>query len=96
LVKEAGDRDQTLATIAEAIPAVILIEIDLPELSPWGLAGYLNAHGRTRSIPIIVMISTGGQPSYSTGSFRPAAVLGKPFSLTAMLSDIRRVLHASN
>jgi chemosensory pili system protein ChpA (sensor histidine kinase/response regulator) len=95
LTKEAGDRDQALATIAEAIPAVILIETDLPDLSPWRLSGYLNAHGRTRVIPIIVMVSTGGRPSYSSGGFRPAAVLVKPFSLTEMLQHIRRALHAS-
>jgi PleD family two-component response regulator len=96
LTKEAGDRDHALATIAEALPDVILIETDLPDLSPWRLSGYLSAHGRTRSIPIIVMVSTGGQPSYAKGGFRPAAVLIKPFSLTGMLQNIRRVLHVSN
>ncbi len=96
LAKEAGDRDQALSTIAEAIPAVILIETDFPDLFPWRLSGYLSAHGRTRAIPIIVMVSTGARPSYATGGFRPRAVLVKPFSLAAMLRDIRRVLHVSN
>src|SRR6476646_919215 len=48
LVREAGDRDQALAAVAET-PAVILIEGDLPDLSPPQLAGYLVADPRTRS-----------------------------------------------
>ena len=93
LIKEVGDRDRLLTTIAEALPALILLETDLPDLSPRQLGGFLGAHGRTRSIPIIVMASGRGRAaSFGNGGFHPAAVLVKPFSLRRMLQDIRLVL----
>jgi DNA-binding response OmpR family regulator len=90
-VEEAADGERALAAINASPPHVILVERDLPALSAGRLAHWLAQNWRTRHIPLIVLSADTRLPD-GTGPPRPAGVLVKPFRLTQMLHEIRRVL----
>jgi CheY-like chemotaxis protein len=94
-VAEAADGDQALRQIATAPPQLILAELNLPSLPAWRLTQWLSQSWRTRQIPVIVL--TGDvDPSDAAVSedFKRvvAGLLVKPFTLKAMLDEIRRVM----
>lgn len=93
-VDEASDGESAIARIAANPPRLILAELNLPAMPAWRLAQWLAQSWRTRQIPVIVL---GGDPGESNGphpDIRGVAsgVLLKPFTLRAMLEEIRRVI----
>jgi DNA-binding response OmpR family regulator len=92
-VLQASDGEQALAHIAAGTPRVIITERDLPAMPATRLAQRLSQSWRTRSIPVIVLEAGFDPPAgLQEGA---AGVLVKPFSLSRMLAEIRRVLRAS-
>jgi DNA-binding response OmpR family regulator len=89
-VAEAADVPGGLALLHSELgpPAVILIE----DAASIGF-GRLQEHARALSIPIVSLTSAVGDPS-AASAWAPAGVLLKPFTLGAMLDEIRRVLRA--
>lgn len=89
-VEEAADGDEVLAKVDAAPPHMILVESGLPNAPVSQIVRHLRERPDTRSIPIIVM-STGRE----AGGDEDATYVGrldKPFALSAMLQEIRRVL----
>ena len=89
-VEAAADGNEALAMIGARPPHVILVEAGLPHVSASRMVRRLKEQPRTKSIPVIVMTR-----DFDTAGFQPspaAAVLVKPFALSAMLHEIRRVL----
>jgi DNA-binding response OmpR family regulator len=88
-VSEAADGEQALQRILAAPPHVILADWGLPSMPARRLVQWLDQSWRTRTIPVIVMVG-----SYDPGEGMPvvAGVLVKPFSLSVMLDEIRRVI----
>jgi DNA-binding response OmpR family regulator len=95
-VAEASDGEQALSTITAIAPHVIIADASLPAMPAWRLTQWLAQSWRTRNIPVIVMTS-----DIEVGDDVPlpeiaAGVLIKPFALTTMLAEVRRVLRAAN
>jgi DNA-binding response OmpR family regulator len=90
-VEEASNGDEALAAIHSSRPQLILAELSLPKVSARELARRLATWTDTRNIPIIVLAAT-LHSSGTTVFERAAGLLVKPFSLTTMLDEIRRVL----
>jgi two-component system phosphate regulon response regulator PhoB len=94
-VMEARDGESAIARIAADPPRLILAELNLPAMPAWRLAQWLAQSWRTRQIPVIVLA---GDPGGFGGSQGPdvrtvgSGVLLKPFTLRAMLEEIRRVI----
>src|SRR5689334_20785586 len=57
-------------------PALMILDINLPDVSGWEVAGWLERH--VQDVPVIV---TSGLPADPTQlkHFQPVAVLSKPF-----------------
>lgn len=91
-VEECVDGDEAMASIDARPPHLILVEAGLPKLSANRMVRRLKDQPHTKAIPIIVMTadfdSTAPQPTQSEA----AGVLVKPFALSTMLQEIRRVL----
>lgn len=92
-VIEAADGEQALQKIVATPPRVILADWSLPSMPARRLRQWLDQNWRTRAIPLIVLVG-----DYEPGDSMPivAGILIKPFSLAAMLEEIRRVLRAAN
>jgi DNA-binding response OmpR family regulator len=90
----ANGRD-AISLIKVSLPHLILAEFSLPSVSVVGLCEWLDREPRARPVPVIVMISDFEPDRRDQLSQRAAAVLIKPFPLSAMLQEVRRVLRTS-
>ena len=90
-VTQATNGEELLATVSRVRPHVILADVALPDMDVQRLSQWLGNSRHTRSIPVIVMAD-----AFSEGSAarlgHPASVLVKPFALSTMLDEVRRVL----
>lgn len=92
LVDEASDGDEALAKIEAAPPRVILVESGLPNAPVSQLVRHLRARPETRSVPVIVMMSDLESAAGGVAGTPHVSVLAKPFALSVMLQEIRRLL----
>jgi len=92
-VSEAETGEQALARILQSPPRLILTEWSLPSMPDGRLMQWLAQGFRTRDIPVILLANatdlTAPPPSV-------AGVLRKPFSLSQMIEEVRRVLRATD
>jgi two-component system cell cycle response regulator DivK len=87
---EAASGAEALAQAREQQPAVILLDIRLPDMHGGDVARALKADARTRRIPLIAMTSL----ALDEGSFPEAGFdgyLGKPIDVRTFPDDVRRL-----
>jgi DNA-binding response OmpR family regulator len=89
-VLEAANGDEALLAITARPPQVVLTDWMLPAMPASRLSQWLRESRRTRDIPVILLADDAKLAS----SHATAAVLVKPFSMAAMIAEIRRVLRA--
>jgi two-component system cell cycle response regulator DivK len=93
---EALDGETGLATAREALPDLIIMDVQLPKLSGFDATRQLRAEPRTARIPIIVVTSFAlagdEQKAVNAGA---AAYLAKPYSPRELLQLIRRLVPES-
>jgi CheY-like chemotaxis protein len=83
-----GDPEHALQRLAEWRPHVVLVDIGLPKLNGYELAGRI----RTSAGPAIRLIATTGQADEERSKLAGFdAVLGKPIELAKLLSEISRL-----
>jgi two-component system OmpR family response regulator len=79
---EATGKD-TLYAITEDVPDVLVLDVNLPDLTGWEVLRRLSPRDRER-IPVIVFSASPLAPS-RVSEFRPAGVLSKPFPVEALV-----------
>ena len=91
-VVEAANGEDALKQIISGPPSVILTEWTLPTMPAERLCQWLAQGWRTKEIPVIIVAA-----DFDVRREMPsvAAILVKPFSLDAMLTQVRRVLRQS-
>ena len=92
-VTQATNGDELLAAVSRVRPHVILAEVALPRMDTRGLSQWLGNSYHTRDIPVIVMADALSEDS-ATRLGHPAGVLIKPFPLSTLLDEVRRVLRS--
>lgn len=89
---EALDGEAGVATAREAVPDLIIMDIQLPKLSGLDATRQIRAEPRTAGIPIIVITSFAlagdRQKAMEAGA---AAYLAKPYSPRELLAMIREL-----
>lgn len=89
-VRTASDGRVALQRVAEAMPALILLDMRMPVMNGWEFArAFAQRHGR--AAPIVVLTAA------ENAQLRAAEIgadgwLAKPFDLDAVLSLVDRVL----
>jgi two-component system nitrogen regulation response regulator GlnG len=91
-VSEAADAEQALERILKAPPHVILTEWNLPSVPVGRLQQWMTQRRPDSDIPVIVL---GTAVEADASLPRVAGLLRKPFSLSEMLDEVRRVLRAN-
>lgn len=76
--------------LSEEVPDVVLLDINLPDLTGWEVLRRLAPRDRER-VPIIVFSASPLAPA-RIEDFHPAGVLLKPFPVTALIELIAHVL----
>lgn len=88
VVRIATTAQDALLALAEEVPSVMVLDINLPDLTGWELLRRLSPADRDR-VPVVVFSASPLAPS-RVEEFKPAGVLTKPFPLDAFL----RLLHS--
>jgi DNA-binding response OmpR family regulator len=91
-VEDAADGQDVLAKIQTAPPHMILVESGLPNAPVATIVRQLREQPDTRMIPIIVMTSDLEWGAEGVADVALVGVLVKPFGLSTMLQEIRRLL----
>jgi len=87
IVEEAHDGQQGLEKAVALRPDIIITDVAMPAMDGRETIRRLREDDRTRHIPIIVCSAHAGG-----GNLQADAVLGKPFSLDHLLSEVRRLV----
>jgi two-component system, OmpR family, response regulator len=83
---------EALAALAELEPDVLLLDINLPDLTGWEVLRRLSPAERER-VPVIVFSASPLSPS-RVEEFHPAGVLLKPFPMDALIRLVDEVTGA--
>lgn len=92
-VREVGDVEETVRTIAEGVPDVLIIDADLPEVG--GLAAARALRHQPATAGIAVLLLTDLTRPVGAGDLAEAqvdAVLERPFGSYALLEAVEQVL----
>lgn len=90
---EAGDGIEALKIARETVPDLILMDIQLPEVSGLEVAKWMKDDAQLRHVPIIAVTAfamKGDEDKIRQGGCE--AYLAKPISLTTFLETIERYL----
>ena len=94
-VIQAATPGRAVRAVAAQEAQIILAEISPTPTPTARLTERLAADARARRIPLIVMTTGFGDQVRDHAHYGAAGVLLKPFRLTRMLDEVRRVLRAS-
>jgi DNA-binding response OmpR family regulator len=94
---EAADGEEALRAALAEPPDVVLLDVSLsPGLSGFEVLTRLKADARTASIPVVVLTARTHPEERAMGLRLGASrFLTKPFSMKALLSELRGVLAAA-
>jgi chemosensory pili system protein ChpA (sensor histidine kinase/response regulator) len=92
-VSTAKDGIDAIEKLAERVPDLMLLDIEMPRMDGYELATHMKADPRLRSVPIIMITSRTGekhrQRAFDIGVER---YLGKPYQEAELLAQIGEVL----
>ncbi|MGE0227023.1 MAG: response regulator [Dehalococcoidia bacterium] len=89
-VHTASGGREALANLAELVPSVLLLDINLPDLTGWEVLRRLSPTDRGR-VPVIVF-SAAPLSRKRVEEFHPSGVLLKPFPVDALLRLVDEVI----
>jgi len=91
-VDEACDGDETVRKVAARQMHIVLLEAGLPDAPVPRIVDILQSDPSARQVPLIVMTSELEAGTEGLDGIPLVAVLAKPFTLSSMLQEIRRLL----
>ena len=96
-VAGAADGKLALEQAFQLSPALIVLDLSLPEVDGWEVARQLKADARTSHIPILAL-SAFALPIHKDRALSAGAAsfLAKPCSPTALVREVRRLLSATS
>jgi chemosensory pili system protein ChpA (sensor histidine kinase/response regulator) len=93
LAKDGVDATNQLQ---DAIPDMMLLDIEMPRMDGFEVASYVRNDERLKNIPIIMITSrTGSKHKEKAMEIGVNEYLGKPFQEEELVSNINKILHTS-
>lgn len=91
LVESAGSVGDARLALAERLPSVILLDVQLPDLSGVELCRQLKRDPRTKGVPVVLLSARYTEPAdRAEGLLSGAdAYLSKPINVEALQDEIR-------
>jgi DNA-binding response OmpR family regulator len=92
----AADGGEALALIAARRPALVLLDLLMPEVDGWEVLRRLRADPATAELPVVVLSARDGAAAQAAGEdLHVVDFVGKPFDLGSLLEEIENVLEAA-
>ncbi len=93
-IVNAPTGEQAIAWLRDELPALIFLDIDLPDMHGWRILETFKESGRIREIPVIVLTAHKEPVHRLIGSLQSVAVyLQKPFKADELQDHVRQLLH---
>jgi CheY-like chemotaxis protein len=84
----AQDGAEALRRISDALPDVVLLDLNMPKLNGWEVVERLRALAIT--LPIVIM-TAGQSAAIEAARLGAAAALPKPFAIDDVLTTVKRL-----
>jgi CheY-like chemotaxis protein len=91
-VVEARDGDEALTYVRREPPDLILLDIVMPRLDGWAVLRTLQEEGFTPDVPVVLISGNVVLDDAAARELGAAAVLPKPFQLTAVRALVQELL----
>ena len=89
----AGSGCQALRRLAEEIPDIVLLDVQMPEVDGWETLSRLRADPRTAHLPVVLCTVKGLPEDVLRGwSLGCDGYLGKPFDISTLVDELQSVL----
>jgi len=89
----AADGGEALQLIAARPPALVLLDLMMPDMDGWEVLRRLRAEPATAELPVIVLSARDGADERAAGEeLHVLDFVGKPFDLGSLLEEIERAL----
>ncbi len=93
-VVEAADAGEGLARLHDSSPAVVLLDIKLPDMSGWDLIAHASASPGLLTMPVVVMTASINDANAAQSTRYPCVVevLSKPVSAARLVEAIEKAI----
>ena len=96
-VVEAGDGQEALARVEEALPDILLVDIGMPLVDGFGVVRKLRENPRSSSLPVVAVTAyamAGDREKIINSGFD--GYLSKPINPTSLVQELDRLLAHPN
>jgi excisionase family DNA binding protein len=91
-VREAGSAAEGLASLEEAAPDLLLLDVMMPEVDGWEMLRRVQERFGLGAIPVLVFSGTVEERAVSDAAARGArGFLGKPFDLQQLIDQAKQI-----
>jgi chemosensory pili system protein ChpA (sensor histidine kinase/response regulator) len=95
-VLTAADGVELRSLLAEATPAAVLVDVQMPRVDGWTLTREIKANERTRDVRVVVISASVGEGLRRTADAAGAdALIGKPCDPHLIVVELMRLLDSS-
>jgi len=96
VVKTASSGEAALTILKELIPAVIILDVMMDEVSGYDLCSLVKRDSRLRDVPVIFLTSKGTPQDYKTGHDLGAVIyMAKPFKAEKLVNVVQMLVSVS-
>jgi len=93
-VQTAADAVELRSLLAEATPAAVLMDVQMPRVDGWTLTREIKANERTRNVRVLVVsASVGDRHRRAADAAGADALLSKPCDPERIVVELTRLLH---
>ncbi len=92
-VQTAADAGELRSLLAEATPAAVLMDVQMPRVDGWTLTREIKANERTRGVRVVVVSASVGEGLRRAADAAGAdALIGKPCDPQRIVLELTRLL----
>lgn len=91
-VQTAADAGELRSLLAEATPAAVLMDVQMPRVDGWTLTREIKANERTRHVRVLVVSASVGDGPRAADEAGADALIGKPCDPHRIVAELTRLL----